>query len=150
MYRYLSLILFLVVVLGGGAALGVLTAPGEWYAKLVKPSFNPPDWLFGPVWAVLYVAIAFTGWRFWQRDLAALPMKLWWAQLGLNFLWMPVFFIAHQIGLALLIILLLFAAILALIAACWQHDRVARWLFLPYAAWVGFASVLNGEIWRLN
>jgi tryptophan-rich sensory protein len=150
MNRYVSLILFLVLVLGGGLALGGLTVPGGWYAGLVKPSFNPPAWLFGPVWTVLYVLIAIAGWRVWQRDRTGWPMKLWWAQMALNFLWTPVFFGAHQLGLALVVILLMLAAILAFIATAWRQDRVAAWLFVPYAAWVAFASMLNGAIWMLN
>jgi tryptophan-rich sensory protein len=77
-------------------------------------------------------------------------MKLWWGQLALNFIWSPVFFAAHQIGIALLVILLLLAAIIAFIAASWRQDRFAAWLFAPYAAWVAFASVLNASIFALN
>lgn len=150
MSRTLSLILFLVLVLGGGLALGFLTAPDEWYAGLAKPAFNPPAWLFGPVWTVLYVLVAIAGWRVWQRDRAGRPMMLWWTQLVLNFLWTPVFFAAHQIGLALVVVLLLLAATVGFIAAAWRPDRAAAWLFVPYAAWVAFASALNGSIWMLN
>lgn len=150
MNRYVSLILFLALVLGGGLALGFLTAPGEWYAGLAKPSFNPPAWLFGPVWTMLYILIAIAGWRVWQCDRSGWPMTLWWVQLALNFLWTPVFFAAHQIGLALVVILLMLAAILAFIVTAWRLDRVAAWLFVPYAAWVAFASLLNGSIWMLN
>jgi tryptophan-rich sensory protein len=145
-----ALILFLVLVLGGGLLIGWLTAPGEWYAGLVKPAFNPPGWLFGPVWTVLYVMIAIAGWRAWRMDVGSLPMRLWWAQLALNFLWSPIFFSAHQIGLALVVVLLLLATIVAFIVMCWRQDRVAAWLFLPYAAWVAFASVLNAAILALN
>jgi translocator protein len=150
MSRYVSLILFLVLVVGGGLALGGLTVPGAWYAGLNKPSFNPPAWLFGPVWTVLYVLIAVAGWRVWQRDRTGWLMKLWWAQLSLNFLWTPVFFAAHQVGLALIVILLMLAVILAFIAMTWRQDRVAAWLFVPYAAWVALASVLNASIWMMN
>lgn len=146
----LALILFLLLVAGGGLAIGYLTAPGEWYASLARPSFNPPNWLFAPVWTVLYVLIAVAGWRVWSKDSGGWPMRLWWAQLALNFLWSPVFFAAHQIGLALLVVLLLLAAILAFIAASWRQDRLAGWLFAPYAVWVAFASVLNGAIFALN
>src|SRR5262245_40317313 len=100
MNRVLGLILFLVLVLGGGFLLDFLIAPGEWYTGLTKPSFNPPAWLFGPVWTVLYILIAVAGWCVWQRDRNDWPMKLWWTQLALNFLWTPVFFGAQQIGLA--------------------------------------------------
>jgi benzodiazapine receptor len=146
----LALILFLVLVVGGGLAIGYLTAPGEWYAGLAKPWFNPPGWVFAPVWTVLYVLIAVAGWRTFERDRVGWPMRLWWTQLALNFLWSPFFFAAHQVGLALVVILLLLAAILAFIVMAWRQDRFAEWLFTPYAAWVGFATVLNAAIFALN
>jgi translocator protein len=150
MKRAVSLVLFLVLVLGGGLAIGFLTTPGGWYAGLNKPAFNPPPWLFGPVWTALYVLIAIAGWRIWHSDRTGLAMQTWWAQLALNFLWSPVFFGAHQIGLALVIIVILLAVILGFIATAWRLDRAAAWLFLPYAAWVAFASLLNGSIWMMN
>jgi tryptophan-rich sensory protein len=150
MNRWLSLLGFLVLIVGGGLAIGYVTAPGEWYPGLAKPSFNPPDWIFGPVWTVLYVLIAVAGWRTFERDRRGWPMRLWWAQLALNFLWSPVFFAAHRIGLALVVILLMLAAIVGFIATTWRQDHVAAWLFVPYAAWVAFASLLNGSIWALN
>ena len=150
MKRFGPLTLFLLLVVGGGVAIGFLTAPGEWYAGLAKPPFNPPNWVFAPVWTVLYVLIAVAGWRTFERDRSSWPMKLWWAQLVLNFLWSPAFFAAHRIGLALLVILLLLAAILAFLVISWRQSRVAAWLFAPYAAWVAFAAVLNGSIWLLN
>jgi tryptophan-rich sensory protein len=150
MNRWLLLLGFLVLVIGGGLAIGYVTAPGEWYADLAKPSFNPPGWIFGPVWTVLYVLIAVAGWRTFERDRRGWPMRLWWAQLALNFLWSPVFFAAHRIDFALVIILLLLTAILAFTASSWRQDSVAALLFAPYAAWVGFASVLNAAIFALN
>lgn len=145
-----ELALFLLCVVGGGLAIGALTGPDAWYAALTKPSFNPPGWLFGPVWTVLYVLIAVAGWRSFRRARDSRAMKLWWAQLVLNFLWSPTFFAAHQIGLALAVVLLLLAAILAFIAVSWRQDRMAAWLFTPYAAWVSFASLLNASILVLN
>ena len=142
--------LFLVLAAGGGLAIGFLTAPGEWYAGLVKPAFNPPNWIFAPVWTVLYVLIAVAGWRIFKRDRRGWPMTLWWGQLALNFLWSPVFFAAHDIRLAFIVILLLLAAIVAFIGLAWPQDRVAAWLFAAYAAWVSFAAVLNGTILLLN
>ena len=68
MNHRLALILFLILVVAGGLVIGYLTTPGEWYARLTKPAFNPPGWIFGPVWTVLYVIIAVAGWRIWQRD----------------------------------------------------------------------------------
>ena len=141
---------FVLLVVGGGLLIGFFTAPGPWYEALAKPSFNPPNWLFGPVWTVLYVLIAIAGWRIWQHERPGKAMKLWWLQLALNFLWSPVFFALHQIGLALVVILALLVAILAFIAIAWKLDRLAAWLFVPYAAWVAFASLLNASIWMLN
>ncbi len=141
---------FMLLVVGGGLLIGLFTAPGDWYAGLVKPSFNPPNWIFGPVWTVLYVLIAIAGWRIWQRDRHGTAMKLWWVQLVLNFLWSPVFFSLHQIGVALAIIIALLAAVLAFAATAWGRDRVSAWLFVPYAAWVAFASLLNASVWMLN
>ena len=106
--------------------------------------------MFGPVWTVLYVLTAIAGWRVWRRDRAGMSIKLWWAQLAINFAWSPVFFVAHQTALALVVVLLLLAAILAFIAASGGEDRIAAWLFVPYAAWVTFAALLNATIVALN
>jgi tryptophan-rich sensory protein len=141
---------FVLLVVGCGLLIGVLTAPGPWYEALAKPSFNPPNWLFGPVWTLLYVLIAVAGWRIWQLERSSVVMKLWWLQLLLNFLWSPVFFGLEQIGPALVVILMLLGVILAFIAYAWKLDRLSTWLFVPYAAWVAFASLLNASIWTLN
>lgn len=148
--NFLSLLPFILLVLGGGALIGALTGPDDWYRTLQKPFFNPPGWLFAPVWSALYILIAIAGWRLWRNARDSLAMKLWWLQLALNFAWSPIFFEAHQIGMALAIILALLAVIFAYIAAAWRRDRTAALLFIPYAAWVAFASVLNGSILALN
>lgn len=145
-----SLIFFLVLVVGGGIIIGIVTAPGPWYAELMKPPFNPPNWIFGPVWTILYIFIAIAGWRIWQRHPGGTAMKLWGAQLALNFIWSPVFFAAHRIDVALGIIILMFIAIVAFIVKARHKDRPAALLFLPYAAWVAFAAVLNGSLLYLN
>lgn len=150
MNRTLSLALFLLLVVGGGLAIGFFTAPGEWYAGLAKPPFNPPNWLFGPVWTLLYVLIAIAGWLVWRRQSGSTAMTLWWVQLALNFLWSPVFFAVQSIGGALAVISALLVTILALIALAWREHRTAALLFLPYAAWVAFATVLNASILMLN
>lgn len=145
-----SLLLFLALVVGGGLAIGAVTVPGEWYARLNKPPFNPPGWIFGPVWTTLYVLIAIAGWRIWQRDRAGRAMQLWWGQLTLNFLWSPAFFAAQQIALALAVILIILATVLGFIATSRRQDPVAMWLLVPYAMWVGFAMLLNASILALN
>jgi benzodiazapine receptor len=150
--KWPSLVVFLVVVVGGGLAIGALTGPGEWFLQLRKPSFNPPNWLFGPVWTLLYVLIAIAGWRVWrrQKELGPLPMSFWVAQLLLNFLWSPVFFGAHRIGLALGVIVVLLLCILAFIVSTARRDGTAALLFVPYAAWVSFATALNAAFLALN
>ncbi|MER8648609.1 TspO/MBR family protein [Mesorhizobium sp. M0586] len=150
MQRYVSLLLFLLLVLGGGLLIGYATLPGEWYASLAKPPFNPPNWVFAPAWTLLYVLIAVAGWRTWERERAAAAMKIWALQLVLNFAWSPTFFGAKQMGPALVVILALLASIPLFIATVWNRDRVSGWLFAPYAAWVAFATLLNASLLLLN
>ncbi len=146
----LGLFAFIAVVLGCGILIGIITPPGPWYATLAKPSFNPPNWIFGPVWSVLYVLIGIAGWRTFEREGDGKAMRLWFLQIALNFSWSPVFFGAHLVGAAFAVILALLVAIVAFIAMTWKSDRTAAYLFLPYAAWVAFATMLNGAIMRLN
>lgn len=147
---YLTLALFILLVLGGGTLIGLMTLPGEWYAGLAKPPFNPPNWIFAPVWTLLYIMVAVAGWRTWQRGPRSAAMALWFVQLALNFVWSPVFFGAHRIGGALAVIVALLAAVIAFIVMAWPRDRIAALLFTPYAAWVAFATLLNGALWYLS
>jgi tryptophan-rich sensory protein len=150
MHRYLTLALFIALVLGGGTLIGLMTLPGEWYAGLAKPPFNPPNWIFAPVWTLLYIMVAVAGWRTWQRGPRSAAMAVWFIQLALNFVWSPAFFGAHRIGAALVIMAAMLATIFAFIVICWPRDRTAALLFTPYAAWVAFATLLNGALWYLN
>ena len=152
--RWKSLPGFLLLVVGGGLLIGAATGPDAWFADLRKPEFNPPNWVFAPVWTALYVLIAIAGWRLWSRSTgipaAALAMGLWWVQLGTNFLWSPVFFAAHRIDIALVVIIVLLLSIVAFIATAWSCDRIAGLLFAPYAMWVGFATALNAAFYSMN
>ena len=150
MARYARLAAFIIVVLGAGFAIGTTNLPGAWYGGLHKPPFNPPDWVFAPVWSVVYVLIAMAGWRSWERAPRSSAMALWATQMVLNFMWSPVFFTAHWTGLALVIIMTMFVAIMSFVASQWRTDRVAAWLFVPYAVWVAFATLLNASIFALN
>lgn len=141
---------FLAAVIGVGALIGVSTAPGEWYADLQKPPFNPPNWLFGPVWFALYVMIAIAGWRTFLHQPTGLGMKLWYGQMLLNWLWSPTWFTLHLLWPAFIVIAAMLALIVAFIANRWSRDRLSAWLFVPYALWVGFASLLNLSIAILN
>lgn len=148
--RYVTLALFLLFTVGGGSLIGIYNLPGEWYAGLVKPSFNPPDWIFAPVWTTLYIMIAVAGWRTWERRFEGPAMQIWFGQLAVNFAWSPVFFSLHAIGLALVVIALMLALIIAFVAISWKRDRLSAWLFVPYVAWVAFASTLNASLFILN
>ncbi|MCB1467980.1 MAG: tryptophan-rich sensory protein [Rhizobiaceae bacterium] len=150
MKRPFALIGFLVLVLGGGMIIGFISQPGEWYAALEKPPFNPPNWIFAPVWSSLYVLIAIAGYRTWVSYPASSAMRLWIVQLVLNFLWTPIFFTLHLPGAALVVLLLMLASIVGFIAASGPQDRASALLFLPYALWVAFAGALNAAIWWLN
>lgn len=150
MNRTLALVGFVVLVLGGGTLIGYLNLPGDWYAGLQKPFFNPPDWVFGPVWSVLYVLVAIAGWRIFCRAPNGMAMRVWWVQLILNFLWSPTFFGLQLPGLGLVVIMALLVAIVGFIVLSRRIDRLAAWLFAPYALWVGFATLLNFSIWWLN
>jgi translocator protein len=140
---------FLLVTIGGGWLIGFMTRPGAWYTGLAKAPFNPPSWIFAPVWTLLYVLIAIAGARGYESGTST-GFALWVAQLALNFAWSPVFFRLHRSGLALAVVAALLAVIVAFIAEQWTADRVSAWLFVPYACWVAFATLLNASIVVLN
>ena len=146
----LQLLVFVVGVVGIGWLIGATNLPGEWYASLAKPAFVPPNWAFPVAWTILYVMIAIAGWRTYRRGPRSSAMLAWAVQLALNFAWSPVMFTLHQIGVALVILIGLFAAIVTYISLEMSRDRPAAALFVPYAAWVAFAGVLNASIWRMN
>jgi len=141
---------FAVVALA--AFFGAQFQPGAWYAGLAKPSWNPPNWLFGPVWTVLYIAIAVAGWLVWKRsgERVTPVLGVWIAQLALNAVWSWLFFGLHRPALALVDIVALLACIVAFAVLARRVSPAASWLFMPYALWVAFATVLNATIWRLN
>jgi tryptophan-rich sensory protein len=135
------------------ASPGAVFMPGEWYAALKKPAWNPPGWIFGPVWTALYTMMAVAAWLVWRRGgwkEQRRPLLIFLSQLALNALWTPLFFGLHRPGVAFAEIVLLWLAIVATVAAFRPVNRGAAWLLVPYLAWVSFAAVLNGTLWRLN
>jgi tryptophan-rich sensory protein len=150
--RWLGLAGWLLLCLAA-ASMGALFTPGEWYAALEKPSWNPPGWVFGPVWSTLYAMMAVAAWLVWQHGGFAAqrrPLLAFLAQLALNAMWTPLFFGLHWPGLAFAEIMLLWVAIAWTIATFARVHRAAAWLLGPYLVWVSFAAVLNGTLWRLN
>ena len=156
---YVALLLFLTACYGVGflGAQATNSALGFWYLVLNRPSWSPPNWLFAPVWTVLYGLMGWAAWRVWLVPHGEVPsgrrtaaLVLFFAQLVLNGLWSWIFFAWHQIGMALIEIGALWLAILATTVLFWKSDRKAGWLMLPYLAWVAFAAALNFAILRLN
>ena len=141
---------FIILVLGGGLLIGANNMPGDWYQSLAKPSFNPPNWVFAPVWSILYIIIGVVGARTWLALRRGIAMRLWFAQLVFNFAWSPVFFGLKDPTSAVIIILGLLISVAGFIAVSWRQDRTAALLFLPYLAWVAFATALNAAIIALN
>jgi len=147
------LLVGLIVLCFGTAFTGAIAPPGEWYAALNKPSWQPPTWVFGPVWSTLYVMMAVSAWLVWRQGGFAQqrrPLTLFLVQLALNAAWSPLFFALKRPDIAFAEILLLWVAIACTIVAFWRVHRGAALLLVPYLAWVSFATVLNGTLWRLN
>ncbi|MBL6706830.1 MAG: tryptophan-rich sensory protein [Planctomycetaceae bacterium] len=153
--RWIGLALFVLVCLGVGGLGAVATTPeiDGWYRTVVKPEWNPPSWVFGPVWTTLFVLMGISAWLVWMPagfKEASTPLSLFAAQLILNVAWSWIFFGMHQIGWAAVEIVILWMAILATTVAFFRLSTAAGWLLVPYLGWVTFASVLNFMIWRLN
>jgi tryptophan-rich sensory protein len=138
---------FGVSVLGGRAAAPALAI---WYPALVKPSWTPPVWVFGPVWTLLYPLVAVAGWLAWREGRSRAGTLLFLLQLALNAAWPWIFFGQRRVGLALVCVAALWLAILGTIRAYWKVSRGAAVLLVPYLGWVGFATALNAAIWFLN
>ena len=145
-----------VVVCYCAALLGNLATMPQiptWYAGIAKPPWTPPDWLFGPVWSLLYAMMAVAAWFIWrQSDWKTAKSPLLWfaAQLILNSLWSILFFGMQKPAWSMVEVFFLWLAILMTIRAFWPVSRLAAGLLIPYLIWVSFASVLNVAIWQLN
>ena len=146
------LVLFLIVVFSVSVIGGLFTASsvGTWYEGLAKPSWRPPNWLFGPVWTILYAMMAVSAWLVWKKAGFGSALLMFAAQLLINGIWSPVFFGAQSLGGGLVVIVALWFAIVGTIAMFWPVSLAAALLLLPYLAWVSFATVLNAAIWRMN
>lgn len=147
-----SLLVF-VLACAAAATPGIVFRPGDWYRRLEKPSWRPPDWLFGPVWFALYISIAVSGWLVWRVagfDGASLALTVYALHLVLNALWSVVFFRLRRPDWALVEIGFLWLSILATVIVFHSVNETAAYLLLPYLCWVTFAVALNFRIWSLN
>jgi translocator protein len=142
----------------GAGLIGSLTAVGDgfnsWYSTIEKPAFTPPNWVFGPVWTILYLLMGVAAFLVWRKGLQLRTVRIalgWFlVQLVLNTLWTPIFFGLHHIGWAFAVIVLLWVAIAVAMYCFSRVSTTAAILLVPYLLWVSFATVLNGSIWRLN
>ncbi|WP_417687742.1 TspO/MBR family protein [Roseibium sp.] len=145
-----TLLVFLTVVVGIGLLIGYSFMPGPWYQELAKPPLTPPNWLFAPVWTLIYVLIAVAGWRAYCRAWTGRAFRIWCAQLVLNFAWSPIVFGAHALGGGFIVVLALLVTIQVFIHDRWTSDPIAAACFVPYGLWVAFASYLNAGLFFLN
>ena len=149
--KWLSLALWIALCLFAGF-IGSLFGPGEWYQSLEKSSLTPPNFVFPIVWNILFILMGIAVWRVWERRSqgANYALLLFIIQLGLNMLWSYLFFGLQRPGLALIEIMILWAAILATTIAFFKIEKLAGILLLPYLGWVSFAIYLNNSIYHLN
>lgn len=155
-FKYWPLVISLAITLSIGIVAAIFTEPQVrgWYVHLNKPTFNPPNWLFGPTWTVLYIMIAVSAYRVWLGRSKAVAYiyarRTYIFQLLFNFSWSIVFFGMHQVFAALIVIAVLWVSIIVLIYLFSRIDKIAAWLLVPYLLWVSFASLLNFSIYVLN
>ena len=155
MKKILKLLLCLLAMLliGGLAGFATSTSINGWYVTINKPSFNPPNYLFGPVWTTLYILMGVSLYLILQSDSSELRKKaitIFSIQLFLNFFWSFIFFNFQMLGLAFAEIILMWISILTMIIVFYKINKTAAFLQIPYLLWVSFASVLNFAIWKLN
>lgn len=151
--QWLVLAGFILLCLAVGSIGGFATQDSidSWYRTLAKPWWNPPDWVFAPVWTLLYIMMGIAAWLVWKTgDRLGPALALFGLQLVFNLLWSLIFFGLRSPGLALIEVVFLWGSVLLTMLAFFGRQRVAGWLFVPYLAWVSFAAILNFAIWRLN
>jgi len=150
----LTLIICIAIPLVAGSVSGMLTSKTDgWYDSLTRPSFNPPGYLFGILWPVLYILMGISLYLIWKSQPGNLRTMALWVfaiQMILNFLWSFIFFRFHRIGWAFAEILLVWISIVVMIIVFYKISRTAGLLQIPYLLWVTFASILNGSYWLLN
>lgn len=153
--QIIKLLVSLLLTLGVGTFSGIYTASAipDWYASLNRPSFNPPNWVFGPVWTVLYILLGITFFQIWnlvpsqERNLA---ITVFLIQLLFNFCWSFIFFYFRMIGLALIDIIVLWCSIIIMLLLIYKIKPLAAYLNIPYLIWVTFALALNLAYYLLN
>ena len=150
--KYLSLFLILLITFIPSAIGGFITASFKepWYSEIILPSFNPPSWVFAPVWTTLYIMMAIAIWKIWINSFDLNILKLYFIHLFFNGTWSIVFFGFHQIGLALINLIIILIFIILLMKNYFKRDKISFYLMTPYLLWSGYALILNSSIFALN
>ena len=146
---YWSLIVFVVLVVIAASG-GAMFKPGEWYRRLRKPSWTPPNWVFPVVWSVLYLMMAFAAWLVWRVDPTSIAIWFWGAQLVFNWIWSALFFGMRRMDIALWDIGVLWVLVAGFIVTASSASTTAALLFVPYLVWVTIAGTLNWTVLRMN
>jgi tryptophan-rich sensory protein len=151
--KYLTFILFFIITFSASLIGGLATVSFKepWYSTLIKPSFNPPDWVFGPVWTILYLMMTIAIWLYWHsKNKDMNTVYIYFIHLVFNSAWSIVFFVYHNIFLALIVLLILISLILVLIVRFRRVKKMSSYLMVPYLLWTIFALILNVSILILN
>ena len=150
--KYLSLLIILLITFSASIIGGFTTAlfKEPWYSQIILPSFNPPSWVFGPVWTTLYVLMSISAWSAWMKNYNKNHLTLYFIHIFFNSIWSVIFFGFHQIGLALLNLIIIVFFIILLMKIYFREYKFSFYLFLPYFFWTSYALVLNFTIYFLN
>ena len=150
--KYLSLFIILLITFLASAIGGFTTTSFKepWYSQIILPSFNPPSWVFAPVWTSLYVMMSIAIWKIWINSFDLKLLKLYFLHLFFNGTWSIVFFGFHQIGLALVNLIIIIIFIIMLMKKYLMRDRLSFYLMIPYFLWSSYALILNSSIFLLN
>tara|TARA_Y200000002_G_scaffold29455_1_gene22000 strand:- start:12 stop:476 length:465 start_codon:yes stop_codon:yes gene_type:complete len=150
--KYLSLFLILLITFLASAIGGFTTTSFKepWYSQIILPSFNPPSWIFAPVWTILYIMMSVAIWKIWINSFDLKLLKFYFIHLFFNGTWSIVFFGFHQIGLALVNLIIIIIFIIMLMKKYLTRDRLSFYLMIPYFLWSSYALILNSSIFLLN
>jgi|TARA_B110000914_G_C15218322_1_gene333941 benzodiazapine receptor len=150
--KYLSLFLILLITFVASAIGGFTTASFKepWYSEIILPSYNPPSWVFAPIWTTLYIMMSVAIWKIWIKYFDKKILKIYFVHLFFNATWSVFFFGFHQIGFALINIIIILFFIIFLMKLYFVKDKLSFYLMLPYLLWSSYALILNFSIFLLN
>ena len=150
--KYLSLGLILLVTFLASGIGGFVTSSFKepWYSEIILPSFNPPSWVFGPVWTTLYILMSIAAWSAWNKTSDKKLLQIYFVHLFFNAIWSVIFFGFHNIGLALIDLIIIWSFIIILMKIYFTENRTSFYLIVPYFLWSSYALMLNTSIFLLN